>query len=109
MTYTAKNKENDQDNINFIDTTNAKNDLPNFLDYEKVLAHSIESDNVANEKDITSLCDGGDNLEPYFSDESAAYECKIYIKYQPFIIINNGEPIEKTLDFNSNIFKYELF
>ena len=110
MTYTVKNKQHEQDNISFIDVTSAKEELPSFLDYKKVLEHSLKSKNITSEKDIKSLCDGGDHLEPYFSENTAAYECAMYVEYTPFVTIDDeGKEFEQTLDFDSETEEYELF
>ena len=109
MKYTIKNERDEQDNINFIDIINAEKELPSFLNYKDVLKHSLNSDNITSEKNIKSLCDGGDHLEPYFSENSAAYECNIYLEYTPFIVIENGQEVEKTLKFDKAVNVYELF
>lgn len=80
MKYTVKNKENDQDNINFIDLSDPKNEMPSFLDYEDVLNFSLENGYIYAESEIKSLCDGGDNLPAYFSSMSAADECEYYVE-----------------------------
>jgi hypothetical protein len=109
-TYTVKNKQHEQDNINFIDVQNAKKEMPSFLDYNEVLAYSIESGNVTDEKNIKSLCDGGDHVQPYLSEEDAAHECKMYVEYTPFYTVDeDGNEIEKTLNFDPEIEEYELY
>lgn len=110
MKYTVKNKENNQDNINFIDLTDAKNEMPSFLDYDEVLAYSLESGNITSEANIKSLCDGGDHVQAYFSENSAAYECEIYVENAEFEVQNEeGEWETKTLEFDAEETEYELF
>jgi hypothetical protein len=110
MTYTVKNKQHEQDNINFIDVVNAKEEMPSFLDYEEVLAYSLSNNLIEDEDDIKCLCDGGDYVEPYFSAESAAFECEMYVENNPFITLDEeGNKIEKTLRFDSEIEEYELY
>lgn len=99
MTYTVKNKQHDQDNINFIDLTNPKEEMPSFLDYDEVLQFSIENGNIENEEEIKSLCDGGDHVQPYFSSMSASEECEIYVE-------NTSDG--KTLEFDSEKEVYEF-
>lgn len=109
-TYTVKNKQHEQDNINWIDVNNAKEEMPSFLDYEEVLAYSLENGNITDEKNIKSLCDGGDHVQPYFSENDAADECEMYVENTPFEVQNeDGEWEEKTLEFNSEIEEYELY
>ena len=57
MKYTVKNKEHDQDNINFIDLTDPKKEMPSFLEYEDVLTFSLENGYIYDESEIKSLCD----------------------------------------------------
>jgi len=108
-TYTVKNQPNDQDNINFIDVKNAKKEIPSFLDYDEVLKYSIENGNITSESNIKSLCDGSDNINPYFSENNAAYECEIYLEYTTFYTTDeNGNEIEKMFVFSPKIKEYEL-
>ena len=111
MNYTVKNKKHDQDNIKFFDVTNAKEQLPDFLDYDEVLAHSLKNGNITDESNIKSICDGGDHLEPYFSENDAAFECEMYVECTSFEVQNQetGEWESKTLEFDSDIDFYELF
>lgn len=110
MTYTVKNKQHDQDNVNFIDLINPKEEMPSFLDYDKVLQFSIENGNIENEKEIKSLCDGGDSLHPYFSSMSASEECEIYVENTSFFTMDEeGNEEEKTLKFDSEVEIYELY
>jgi len=92
MTYTVKNRDNNQDNVNFIDMT-GKN-MPDFLDYDEVLAYSLKNGCITSEDRIKSLCDGGDHINAYFSEESAAYECDIYLSYDKGLDIFNPETSE---------------
>jgi hypothetical protein len=109
-TYTVKNKEHNQDNINFIDVKNAKEEMPSFLDYDEVLDCSLKNGNITSEKNIKSLCDGGDHVQAYFSENDAAYECEVYVENTAFEVQNEeGEWVEKTLEFDSEIEEYELF
>lgn len=109
-TYTVKNKQHEQDNINFIDVKNAKEEMPSFLDYDEVLAYSLENGNITSEANIKSLCDGGDHVQPYFSENDAAYECEMYVEYTPFYTTDeDGNEVEKTLEFDSEIEEYELY
>jgi len=110
MKYTVKNKENDQDNINFIDLSDVKNEMPSFLEYEEVLKYSIENGNISSESGIVSLCDGGDHVQPYFSSMTAAEECESYIENTSFEVQNEeGEWETKTLEFDKEETEYELF
>ncbi|TAJ13056.1 hypothetical protein DMA11_10345 [Marinilabiliaceae bacterium JC017] len=110
MNYTVKNQKHDQDNINFIDVVDVKNEMPSFLDYNEVLAYSIEIGYIESEKNIKSLCDGGDHVQPYFSSENATYECETYVENTPFWTYDeDGNEIRKTLDFDTEIDTYELF
>lgn len=110
MKYTVKNKENNQDNINFIDLSDAKNEMPSFLEYEEVLRFSLESGDLTSEENIKSLCDGGDHVQAYFSENDAAYECEIYVENTSFEVQNeDGEWETKTLEFDKEIEEYELF
>jgi len=110
MKYTVKNKQHEQDSINFIDVKNAKEEMPLFLNYDEVLAYSLKNGNITSEANIKSLCDGGDHVQAYFSENDAAYECKMYVEYTPFYTTDeNGNDIEKTLDFDSEIEEYELY
>mgnify|MGYP000873918930 CR=1 FL=1 len=97
MKYTVKNKEHDQDNINFIDLTDPKKEMPSFLEYEDVLTFSLENGYIYDESEIKSLCDGGDNLPAYFSSMNAADECEYYVE-------NNSE-----VKFDKEQDVYELF
>ena len=109
-TYTAKNQPHEQDNINFIDVANAKKDLPSFLDYNEVLEHSLSNGHIADEKNIKSLCDGGNHVQAYFSEERAAYECEMFVENTSFWTVDDdGDDIEKILDFDSEVEEYELF
>lgn len=108
--YTVKNKQHEQDNINFINVKNAKEETPSFLDYNEVLAYSIKTGSIKNEADIKSLCDGGDHIQPYFSKNDAEYECEMYVNYTQFWTTDkDGNEIQKTLEFDSGINEYELF
>jgi len=97
MKYTVKNKEHDQDNINFIDLSDPKNEMPSFLDYEDVLNFSLENGYILNESEIKSLCTGGDHYPYYFSSMSAADECEYYVE-------SNSE-----VKFDKEQDEYELF
>jgi len=109
-TYTVKNKQHEQDNINFIDVQNAKQEMPSFLDYDEVLAYSFKNENITDEKNIKSLCDGGDHVQAYFSENDAAYECEIYVEHTPFYTTDEDDnEIEETLEFDSKIEEYELY
>jgi hypothetical protein len=109
-TYKVENRENNQDGINFIDVVNAKNEMPSFLDYEEVLEFSLKNGNIENENSIKSICDGGDHVQPYFSENTAAFECECYVENTSFEVKNEeGEFETKTLKFDANIFEYELF
>lgn len=109
-TYTVKNKQHEQDNINFIDMTNPKEEMPSFLDYEEVLTYSLDNGLITSEENIQSLCDGGDHTQAYFSESNAAYECKTYLENTPFQAENHaGEWEDQTLWFHPEIYEYELY
>jgi hypothetical protein len=109
-TYTVKNKQHEQDNINFIDVNVAKEEIPSFLDYDEVLAYSLENGNITSAANIKSLCDGGDYVHAYFSENDAAHECEMYVEYTPFYTNDeDGNEVEKTLEFDSGIEEYELY
>lgn len=110
MIYTVENEENNQDGINFIDVTNPRTEIPAFLDFNEVLKHSLKIGSITSENNIKSLCDGGDHVEPYFSEESAATECELYLDNTTFEVSDKeGGYIEKTLEFDPEITNYEMF
>ncbi len=96
MTYTIKNTEQNQDNVNYIDMVTPFEEMPEFLNFEDVLQFSIKNGWVKDETEIKSLCDGGNHIEPYFSSNSAAFECSVEVE-------NAG------LKFDETISEYELF
>lgn len=94
-TYTIKFKENDQDNINFIPFKKGDK-IPEFLDYEEVLERSIREHRIDSEADIITLADGSDHIQPYFSSNTAADECR-------FIVEDDANE-----EFNENQTEYDL-
>lgn len=97
MRYSIEIKAHKQDVVNFIDFK-AGDEMPEFLIYEEVLNFSIRNHYIKNESEIKSLCDGSNHIEPYFSDESAAYNC------QATLLAEEGAP-----KFKEDVTYYELF
>ena len=71
--YTIKFSTNDQDNLNIFPFKSG-DEMPDHLDYGTVLKHSIETGNIEKESEIKSLVDGSNQIEAYFSSQTAHKE-----------------------------------
>ena len=74
-TYTIKFQSNDQDNLAFI-PFNVGDKMPCNLDFDTVLASSIRQEYIQNKAEIKTLVTGSDEVQPYFTSETAADDCK---------------------------------
>ena len=77
MAYTIKIKPNDQDNLNLI-PFKAGDKMPKFLNFETVLAFSIQVGYIKSKDEIRTLVDGSDHIEAYFTSLTVEDECKTY-------------------------------
>jgi len=94
MKYTIKIKSHEQDNLNFIPFVDK---MPSYIDYEKVLAYSIEKGYIQNESEIETLVDGSDNVQSYFTRMSAAEDCKATLE------------ADYDTEFDAEVSEYEVF
>ena len=80
MRYTIKFRENDQDNLNFIPFEYGVSKMPPYLDFDEVFEHSAEMGYLTDPKEIKTLVDGSNHVEPYFTSLPAWEDCKATIE-----------------------------
>ena len=99
--YTIKFQDHDQDNLNIIPFTPG-DEMPSFLDFEEVLANSIDWGIISSAEEIQTLVDGSNHIEAYFTSETATEEtCNILEGLDP------DQPY--TPEWDRNNFVYEVF
>lgn len=101
--YTIYIRPHDQDSVTFMPFDPNVDTVPSYLDYDEVLAFSIEQGEIGDETDIVSFCDRSNHIEPYFSSNTAAYECQIMLEND--FTDDNGDNFE----FDPNITEYYIY
>lgn len=90
--YTIKFQPRDQDNLNFI-PFKAGDQIPPHLDFEKVLASSIDAGYISDASEIKTLVDGSNHVEPYFTSLTAAEDCKTMLEAETDLTFEESKTV----------------
>lgn len=81
--YSINFKQDKQDSINFHDFSGRQDwerEFGSWFNFDEILKDSIRRGEVANEEEIECFCDGSNNINPYFSSNSAEYEAQTLLE-----------------------------